>query len=316
MALIGRGDRRGLAVLSSRLMDLPVPHTLPRHEAASTPGFAVLSPVQQTAPLVFASPHSGRAYPPEFLAAARLDPHALRRSEDSFVEALFEAAPRHGAPLIHAHFPRAWCDANREPWELDPAMFEGTLPEFVNAASPRVGAGLGTIARVVATGEAIYRRKLTFAEAEARIAACWQPYHKALGELIESTRARFGLCLLIDCHSMPTLPGDRRQRQPDIVLGDAHGTSASPVAMRRLEEAMLAAGFSVRRNDPYAGGYVTRHYGRPREGVHAVQIEIARSLYMDEARITPHDGFEPVRARLESVIAALVAEDWSMLRRG
>lgn len=295
-------------------MDLPVPDT--RAYGAATQAYAVLAPDTPRAPLVFASPHSGRAYPPEFIAAARLDPHALRRSEDSFVEALFEAAPRHGAPLLHAHFPRAWCDANREPWELDPTMFDEALPEFVNAASPRVGAGLGTIARVVATGEAIYRRKLSFAEAEARIAACWQPYHDALEALIAATRARFGLCLLIDCHSMPTLPGERRQRQPDIVLGDAHGTSASPVAMRRLEDALLAAGFSVRRNDPYAGGYVTRHYGRPREGVHAVQIEISRALYMDEASITPHGGFASIRARLEGVIAALVAEDWSMLRRG
>jgi N-formylglutamate deformylase len=297
-------------------MDLPVPETGPHREAAATPPYAVLAPDDQHAPLVFASPHSGRAYPAEFIAAARLDPHALRRSEDSFVEALFEAAPRHGAPLIHALFPRAWCDANREPWELDPAMFDEALPEFVNAASPRVGAGLGTIARVVATGEAIYRRKLSFAEAEARIAACWQPYHDALEALIAATRARFGLCLLIDCHSMPTLPGERRQRQPDIVLGDAHGTSASPVAMRRMEDALLAAGFTVRRNDPYAGGYVTRHYGRPREGVHAVQIEIARALYMDEDRISRHGGFEAVRARLEGVITSLVSEDWSMLRRG
>jgi len=283
--------------------------------AEATP-FTVLAPAQPSAPLVFASPHSGRAYTPEFLAAARLDAHALRRSEDSFVEELFEAAPRLGCPLIHAHFPRAWCDPNREPWELDPAMFDGALPGFVNAASPRVGAGLGTIARVVATGEAIYRRKLSFAEAEARISACWRPYHDALAGLIAETRARFGLCLLIDCHSMPTLAGDRRTRQPDIVLGDAHGTAASPTAIRKLEEALAAAGFSVRRNDPYAGGYVTRHYGRPRDGVHAVQIELARALYMDEDRIARGPGFPGLKARLEGVIAALAREDWSMLRRG
>jgi N-formylglutamate amidohydrolase len=295
-------------------MDLPFPAS--DAAAAQEGAYAVLAPETQAAPLVFASPHSGRRYPPEFLAAARLDPHALRRSEDSFVEELFDSAPRHGCPLIHALFPRAWCDVNREPWELDPAMFEGELPGWVNAASPRVGAGLGTIARVVATGEAIYRRKLSFAEAEARINACWRPYHDALSGLIEATRARFGLCLLIDCHSMPTLHAQGRGRQPDIVLGDAHGTSASPTAMRRLEEALLAAGFIVRRNDPYAGGYVTRHYGRPREGVHAVQIEVARSLYMDEERIAPSTGFAPLRRRLEDVIAALAAEDWSMLRRG
>jgi N-formylglutamate deformylase len=297
-------------------MDLPVPAAEFAHHLAPAPAYAVLAPDEQRAPLVFASPHSGRSYPAEFIAAARLDAHALRRSEDSFVEELFEAAPRHGAPLLHALFPRAWCDANREPWELDPAMFDDDLPGFVNAASPRVGAGLGTIARVVATGEAIYRRKLSFAEAEARIAACWQPYHDALSGMIAETRARFGLCLLIDCHSMPALPGQGRHRQPDIVLGDAHGTAASPTAMRRLEETLIGNGFSVRRNDPYAGGYVTRHYGRPREGVHAVQIEIARSLYMDEERIARHGGFAALRARLELVIATLATEDWSMLRRG
>lgn len=295
-------------------MDLPVP-AADRPAAGETP-YAVLAPATQSAPIVFASPHSGRRYTPEFLAAARLDPHALRRSEDSFVEELFESAPRHGCPLIHALFPRAFCDVNREPWELDPAMFDDELPGWVNAASPRVGAGLGTIARVVATGEAIYRRKLSFAEAEARIATCWRPYHDALARLIGETRARFGVCLLIDCHSMPTLLAQGRGCQPDIVLGDAHGTTASPTAIRRLEETLVAAGFIVRRNDPYAGGYVTRHYGRPREGVHAVQIEIARSLYMDEERIAPTAGFALLQRRLERVIEALAAEDWSILRRG
>jgi N-formylglutamate deformylase len=302
-------------MLSSQVMDLPLPAAAER-SLSPAPPYAVLAPAAQAAPLVFASPHSGRSYPAEFIAAARLDPHALRRSEDSFVEELFESAPRQGCPLIHALFPRAFCDANREPWELDPAMFDDALPGYVNAASPRVGAGLGTIARVVATGEAIYRRKLSFAEAEARIIACWQPYHDALAGLIAATRERFGACLLIDCHSMPALPGQGRHRQPDIVLGDAHGTAASPLAMRRIEERLLDAGFTVRRNDPYAGGFVTRHYGRPREGVHAVQIEIARSLYMDEERIARNGGFAPLRARLEGVITTLVAEDWSMLRRG
>nr|WP_239451449.1 N-formylglutamate amidohydrolase [Elioraea rosea] len=303
-------------MLSSPPMDLPLSHLTDASHRAPEPAFTVLAPEAQRAPVVFASPHSGRSYPDEFIAAARLDAHALRRSEDSFVEELFEAAPRHGCPLIHALFPRAWCDANREPWELDPAMFDEALPGYVNAASPRVGAGLGTIARVVATGETIYRRKLSFAEAEARIATCWQPYHDALAGLIDATRARFGVCVLVDCHSMPTLPGQGRSRQPDIVLGDAHGTSASPVVMRRLEEALLEAGFSVRRNDPYAGGFVTRHYGRPREGVHAVQIELARALYMDEERITRSCGFARLSARLEAVIGLLAREDWSMLRRG
>ncbi|MBM3613828.1 MAG: N-formylglutamate amidohydrolase, partial [Alphaproteobacteria bacterium] len=187
--------------------------------------YAALRPKVPRAPLLFASPHSGRDYPAAFLAAARLDPLALRRSEDSFVEELFAAAPAHGAPLIHAHFPRAYVDVNRERWELDPAMFAGPLPAYVNAASARVAAGLGTIPRVVATGEPIYRGKLDFAEAETRIARCWTPYHEALAALIAETKARFGCCLLIDCHSMPSQAAGHGlgRRQPDMVLGDLHG---------------------------------------------------------------------------------------------
>lgn len=277
------------------------------------PALVLRRPEQQSAPLVFASPHSGADYPPDFLAAARLDPLTLRRSEDSFVDELFAAAPSLGAPLIAATFPRVFCDVNREPWELDPAMFEGPLPAWVNTGSPRVGAGLGTIARVVATGEPVYRRKLAFAEAEARIQRYWQPYHDALAGLIAETQARFGHCLLIDCHSMPAHPAQAAS-PPDFVLGDAHGTACAPRATRFVEEALASLGYRVRRNDPYAGGYVTRHYGRPREGVHALQIEVARSLYMDEARIERSPGFHALRRNLTRLIARLIAADWSYLR--
>ncbi|MDW8445307.1 MAG: N-formylglutamate amidohydrolase [Acetobacteraceae bacterium] len=275
----------------------------------------VQRPAVQKAPIVFSSPHSGRDYPPSFLAVTRLEMAALRRSEDSFVEELFASAPALGCPLIYATFPRTWCDVNREPWELDPSMFADPLPAYVNAASPRVGAGLGTIARVVSTGEAIYRRKLTFEEAEARIASCWRPYHEALAGLISETLHRFGCCLLIDCHSMPALAaGPSREASPDVVVGDAHGTSCAPIATRRVEEALTVRGLRVRRNEPYAGGYVTRHYGRPREGVHALQIELARSLYMDEVRIERGRGFTRLQALLAEVIGELVAFDWSPLK--
>ncbi|MCX8133732.1 MAG: N-formylglutamate amidohydrolase [Roseococcus sp.] len=273
--------------------------------------FDLFRPAAPRCPLLFASPHSGRDYPAEFLEAARLDATALRRSEDAFVEELFATAPRLGAPLLAARFPRAWCDANREPWELDPGMFDAPLPPWVNSASPRVGAGLGTIARVVASGEAIYRRRLSFCEAERRVRSCWEPFHAQLAALIEETRARFGACLLIDCHSMPAPAGGADG--PDIVLGDAHGTSCAPRATRALEAALQRQGFRVRRNDPYAGGYITRHYGRPRERVHAIQVEIARGLYMDEQRIERHAGFERLRASLAAVIAGLVEADWSFL---
>ncbi len=283
-------------------MDLPAAAA-----AISLPSpVTLLRPARQTAPLVFASPHSGREYPIEFVAAARLDPHRLRRSEDSFVDELFAAAPEHGAPLLAANFPRAFCDPNREPWELDPAMFEEELPAWVNTGSPRVGAGLGTIARVVASGEAIYRGKLRFADATDRVRFFWQPFHDALGRLIETTRRQFGVCLLIDCHSMPST-AMAPKAAADIVLGDAHGTTCAPRAIRMVEEVLVGLGYTVRRNDPYAGGYITRHYGRPREGVHAVQIEISRALYMDESRIEPLPCFGAVQASIAALIAMLAA---------
>jgi N-formylglutamate amidohydrolase len=275
-------------------------------------------PTRQTAPLVFASAHSGRDYSAEFIAQARLDPLGLRRSEDCFVDDLFAEAPGHGAPLLTATFPRAFCDANREPWELDPAMFHDALPAWVNSASPRVGAGLGTIARVVASGETIYRDKLPFAEAERRVRQCWQPFHDALVALIEQTRAMFGACLLIDCHSMPAhgCSGRSTGSPIDIVLGDAHGTACAARITRRIEQVFIGLGYTVRRNDPYAGGYITRHYGRPREGVHALQIELARRLYMDEARLERGAGFASVRRDLTSLIAAIAAEAAPLLAGG
>jgi N-formylglutamate deformylase len=284
-------------------MDLLPPPTFPSP-------LILCQPETQTVPLVFASPHSGRDYPAEFVADARLDPLALRRSEDSFVDELFAAAPSFGAPLLCATFPRAFCDPNREPWELDPAMFDDALPPWVNTSSARVGAGLGTIARVVASGEAIYRRKLRFAEAQTRVQACWQPYHDRLADLIAATRAKFGVCLLIDCHSMPALSastGGPRPGQSDFVLGDAHATTCAPPPMRLIERVLGELGYRVRRNDPYAGGYITRHYGRPREAVHALQIEIARSLYMNEERIQKLPQFETVQRDITRLVAALAS---------
>ncbi len=295
-------DDSGRAERFNARMDL----LLPSPNATATSPLSVLAPARQTVPVIFASPHSGRDYPPAFLDAARLDPAGLRRSEDSFVEELFAAAPDYGAPLLCAHFPRAFCDPNREAWELDPTMFADPLPAWVNTTSPRVGAGLGTIARVVASGEAIYRGKLRFAEAEARVQDCWRPYHDALAALIAATLGSFGACVLIDCHSMPTSqPPVSAGRSPDIVLGDAHGTACSSRITQFVEETLVGLGYTVRRNDPYAGGYVTRHYGRPREHVHALQIEIARGLYMDEATIAKGPGFDRLQADLRTVIGTL-----------
>ncbi len=256
-------------------------------DAATEPdpgqAYEILAPSAQTKPLVLASPHSGNRYPADFLAAARLDARALRKSEDCFVDEIFADAAALGVPLIRALFPRAFLDVNREAYELDPEMFADALPAYVNTRSPRVAAGLGTIARVVANGEDIYRDKLRFAEALRRIALYHAPYHAALRQLVDATRARFGHAVLIDCHSMPSPgAGDRGGRRADFVLGDCFGHSCAPAVITAAERFLRGLGYTVSRNSPYAGGYTTRHYGRPRQGVHALQIEISRDLYMDE----------------------------------
>ena len=284
-------------------MDMPITPAPVTADGAFSP-FTLSRPAQQSVPLVFASAHSGRDYPADFVAAARLNPLALRRSEDGFVDELFGEAPTCGAPLLAATFPRAFCDANREPWELDPAMFEERLPPWVNTGSARVGAGLGTIARIVASGETIYRGKLRFAEAERRVSLYWEPFHAALRDLVAATRRQFGTCLLVDCHSMPAASSTPHP-QADVVLGDAHGVACGGAVMRRAEQALTDMGYRVRRNDPYAGGYITRHYGRPREGVHALQVELCRPLYMDEARMARLPAFDRVRRDMTALVVAL-----------
>jgi N-formylglutamate amidohydrolase len=268
----------------------------------------ILAPSVQTVPLVFSSPHSGRDYSASFLAQSRLDPLTLRRSEDSYVDELFASAPEHGAPLLRALFPRVFVDPNREALELDPAMFSDALPPGANANSPRVVAGLGSIARVVASGEEIYAHKLTLAEAQARLERYWRPYHAAIEELLLVSRRRFGHVLLVDCHSMPSVGGpmerDAGDRRLDFVLGDCHGRSCAPTLTDRVEAILQAEGYRVERNAPYAGGYVTQHYGRPADGVHTLQIEVNRALYMNEANYERRPGF----AALQSAISRLIAQ--------
>lgn len=277
----------------------------------------ILAPRRQTLPLVLSSPHSGDRYPSAFLAASRLDPLMLRRSEDSFVDELFAAAPRVGAPLLRALFPRAYVDANREPFELDPSMFEDQLPDYANTRSPRVVAGLGTIPRIVANGADIYRRKLAFSDALSRLREHYWPYHEALSGLVEATRSQFGYCLLIDCHSMPsTRKNGTRQVLPrvDVVLGDFHGSTCANVVAETAARTLKALGYCVTRNRPYAGGHVTRHYGRPARGIHALQIEINRGLYMDEWQIRRGASMARVARDMQHLISALAMIDDSLLK--
>ena len=219
--------------------------------------FRVTRPVRQSLPFVFASPHSGRVYPASLAKASRLDSLTLRRSEDAFVDELFEGVIDLGAPLIAARFPRAYCDANRGPHELDPNMFSGPLSVAVDAPSPRVLAGLGVIPRIVRDGAEIYRGRLAPEEGERRLAMLHRPYHAALKALVEETMARFGLAIVVDCHSMPSALA-----VPDIVLGDRYGASAPALVTAAAENAFSHAGFSLVRNSPYAGGYTTALYGK------------------------------------------------------
>src|SRR6266436_4343977 len=272
-------------------------------EVTATVVFDLHEPAAHSLPLVLASPHSGSEYPADLLAASRLDPLALRRSEDSFVDELFAAAPRLGAPLLAARFPRAYVDVNREAYELDPSMFCDALPKFVNAGSPRVRMGLGTIARLVASGEEIYTEKLRFAEVQRRIERHYRPYHRVLNRLVEETEARFGGYLLVDCHTMPSGVGSGCGRSwADIVLGDCHGGACAPEILEAARRFLAERGFTVAINAPYAGGFTTDHYGRPDLHRHALQIEINRSLYMNEQNYRR----KPYFARLAQELTELV----------
>ena len=265
--------------------------------------------------LVFGSPHAGRIYPEAFMATTALDAIAIRGSEDAFVDHLIDTAPPHGFPVINARFARAYLDVNREPWELDPRMFEDELPTFAKGRSPRVTAGLGAIARIVREGQEIYARKLTFSEAADRVNTVHRPYHAALASLLARAKAACGLAILLDWHSMPreATAANGAGQTPDIVLGDRFGASCSPAIARRVEREIAALGYRVVRNAPYAGGYTTEHYGKPRTGVHALQIEISRSLYLDEGTLNPSAGFSVLRRDLDCLFTALAATDWARL---
>ncbi|MBT7136242.1 MAG: N-formylglutamate amidohydrolase [Rhodospirillaceae bacterium] len=273
----------------------------------------ILRPGKWSAPLVFASPHSGQDYSQAFIDASRLDPLALRRSEDAFVDEIFAAATAYGAPLLRARFPRVYVDPNREPFELDPAMFKDALPAHVNTTSSRVAAGLGTMARVVTSGEEVYNDKLHFDDAKSAIEATYIPYHEALKGLLEEARQQFGGCLLVDCHSMPSVGGpmdrDPGFRRVDFILGDRYGASCAPELTDLVEQTLQSMNYVVTRNNPYAGGFTTEHYGKPEAGCHTLQIEINRALYMNEMKISRSDGFEKLTEDINRLMEVLATID-------
>jgi N-formylglutamate amidohydrolase len=288
-------------------------HAIP---AEFLPPFQVTLPAVQTAPFVLCSPHSGSVYPESFLRLSRLSPLSLRKSEDCFVDELFASVAAEGAPMIAARFPRAYLDVNREPYELDPELFKDSLPDYANTQSVRVAGGLGTIARIVADGEEIYRQKMPLSAGLARVAQLYIPFHAALADLIEATRRRFGYAVLIDCHSMPSVSmAPAGGPRPDIVLGDRFGASADCKITRFLKDQLTALGYEVQMNRPYAGGYITENYGRPGRDVHAVQIEINRGLYLDETAMRPTAGFDTLKANLKTLSGALFSDLCALLER-
>ena len=277
------------------------------------PAFETIRPRRLTAPIVFNSAHSGRDYPERFLQMTRLDHLSIRQSEDAYVDELFARAPHLGTPLLRAHFPRAYLDVNREPWELDPQMFDEPLSDRFNTTSPRVAAGLGTLARLVAENKPIYRERLTLDDARMCIEGIYLPYHATLQKLLSDSLAAFGVAVLIDCHSMPRIARSGDRLGPDVVLGDRYGTTCAAGLIDLCEMVFAGAGLRVARNRPYAGGFIARTYGRPQHGIHALQIEISRHLYMNEVTLEKNDGFNAIRQLVERLTMALIGYDMGLL---
>ena len=276
----------------------------------TTDPFSVLLPTGAPGPWLLNSPHSGDDFPEEFLLRSQLSRQILRRASDLFVDQMIAPMRAYGATVMHAHLPRSFLDLNREPLELDPRLIAGILPAEANTRSLRVAGGLGTVPRVIGDQIEIYAGKITLAEALRRIEQHYVPYHLRLRDEMSALHARHGHVVLIDCHSMPSSSGPNPYRaMPDIILGDRFGTSCAPELTCAFEQLAASAGLSVERNQPYAGGYITEAYGRPAQGRHALQIEINRALYMDEASLTPHAGFEALSTALSTIFKALFAAD-------
>ena len=263
-------------------------------------------PETRRTPLLVASPHSGRTYPPDIIAQSNLPLSVLRRSEDAYVDLLVAQAPEAGITTIIAPFPRVFIDPNRSTHELDGALF-ADLEEANSALTPHVQAGLGVIPRICADGRPIYDQALEVAEGRRRIATYYRPYHGAIDVEMQAACDVFGMSVLLDMHSMPSAAGGGI----DAVLGDRHGTSCDPVIMSRIETAFREAGLSVRRNQPYSGGYTTSFYGKPGQKRHAVQIELNRGLYLDETRVTRSGTFAALQSVITTVLSDLAAVEWT-----
>lgn len=275
------------------------------------PACEIARPRMPKAPVVFASPHSGTLYPRDLMDRLSLPLLNLRRTEDAFVDQLFSNAPEKGAVLIKANYARSYVDLNRDARELDEEMFSDGLPRTAGMPGTRVKAGLGCLPKVGSTGEVFYKAPLTKLQGVRRLELVHDAYHQRLKSELEAFKETWPEHILIDCHSMPSRqPG--RPKMPDIVLGDRFGSSCSGRLTGLTERFFRKAGYTVARNAPYAGGYTTRAYGRPRRGAHVLQIEINRGLYLDEQTVEKGSGFVAMQKTVSNFIEYLVdfAEDF------
>lgn len=270
---------------------------------------------ERVPPIVLASPHSGTHYPDSFLADVAPGRLALMRAEDRFVDMLVSrTAEQLDLPLLTAVFGRTYIDLNRDPTELDPLILTGA-PRF--KLSERVRAGLGVLPRVATPGVAIYRGPLRLEEAYRRIVEVHEPYHRQLATLLARARGANGYAVLIDCHSMPSLPPRQGQAGAAMVIGDRNGMSSDPRIGDWLQT-LLERDFRTARNAPYAGGYSTEYHGNPALGTHAVQLEIDRSLYLDPASLSPNGNFTTTEASIRAALTRLLSRlrtDFSSLRQ-
>lgn len=283
----------------------PVPWHLV-HTAAYAP--LIIRP-QGTSRLVYSLPHSGRYYPDSFIAEARQTPKGLRASEDAFVDELVAVTPSTGVYGIVNRYARAFCDVNRNALELDARLIRGDLPKAALSLSARVKAGFGVIARRLSAEEDIYRLPLDMAEVNRRIDLIHRPYHEALRGVLAEARCA-GPAILIDWHSMPSaalVQFRAGEAKPDIVLGNRHGETCSEALVRQVRGVLEAGGLRVGLNRPFAGGYIVEAYGRPAAGIQALQIEINRGLYMDEAGLSLHSGADRLRPIFATLTESLKA---------
>jgi N-formylglutamate amidohydrolase len=270
----------------------------------SPPPFRRLGPEKPSSPVVISVPHAGRAYSDGLLASARLPRARLETLEDRLVDRLVWRAVDGGSAALIADAPRAEIDLNRDERELDPAMVLPRPSAEATVESPRTRGGLGLIPARIAGSGAIWRQRIAAAEVARRVEIIYRPYHAALEAELRAAKARFGIAILLDCHSMPPRGGDG---DAPVVLGDRHGGSMSEALVAAAERAARGAGFRVARNAPYAGGHITERHGRPSLGIHALQLELDRSLYLAPDLRTTGPGFDRVARLIAAVAEALAA---------